>query len=244
MQQVFTVSVNPNKLNIMFTVAKFTSMEAMFGPIAHRLYDKQLAMGHILIYCQTYDDCTKIYSFFKTMLGDRFTLPNDAPNISKYRLVNMFTGCTEAKVKAQIIESFTSPSAPLRIVIATTAFGMGIDCPDNRQTIHLGAPEDIESYVQGVGRAGCDGLSACALLVVKKSGRRQIEKNMLNYCENDTVCRRDFLLRDFDNYVHAVIGTECMCCDVCAKKCTCNECDSKRSDFLFIDILHVRIYCN
>ena len=52
-------------------------------------------------------------------------------------------------------------------MIATVAFGMGIDCKDVRQEIHFGPPVDIESYVQETGQAGHDGFPALALLVVK-----------------------------------------------------------------------------
>ena len=47
----------------------------------------------------------------------------------------------------RIIESFTNPLSPLRIVISTTAFEMGIDCPDVCSIIHCVPPKDIESYV-------------------------------------------------------------------------------------------------
>ena len=45
-------------------------------------------------------------------------------------------------------------STVLRVVIATVAFGMGIDCPDVREVIHWGVPEDAEMYVQENGRGG------------------------------------------------------------------------------------------
>ena len=66
----------------------------------------------------------------------------------------MFSHCT--LVKNTIVPQFTTKSH-LRIVIATIACGMGIDCPDVRQIIHWGVPDDAEMYIQESGRAGCDG---------------------------------------------------------------------------------------
>ena len=57
------------------------------------------------------------------------------------------------------------PSFPLQVVIATIAFGMGINCTNIRQVIHWGAPEDPKTYLQESVRAGRDGAPAQAILV-------------------------------------------------------------------------------
>ena len=92
----------------------------------------------------------------------------------------MFTRITDEEVKEQIIKSFGSNSH-LRTVCATVAFGMGIDCSDVRQVIHLGAPNDIESYIQETGRGGRDDrLSLGTLLVVNRNNQFRT-KGMITY---------------------------------------------------------------
>lgn len=60
------------------------------------------------------------------------------------------------------------PGSPLRIVIATIAFGLGIDTSDIRYVVHWGPPQDIEQYVQATGRAGRDGRTSHAILLYGK----------------------------------------------------------------------------
>ena len=94
-------------------------------------------MPRLIIYCRRYEHCADLYTYFRDGLGKSFTDPIDSPNLSRFRLVDMFTSCTDPEVKSQIIQSFTSKEAPLRIVCATIAFGMGVDCHDVREVIHL-----------------------------------------------------------------------------------------------------------
>ncbi len=165
------------------------------------------------------EDCASAYLFFQNNMRYNFTNPVGAPSISKYRLVELFTSCTDESIKTQIIERFTKLSC-LRLVCATIAFGLGINCPDVRVVIHLNPPDDIESYIQETGRAGRDGKPSTAILMTKKRQPQSIEKDMHDYCYTGTGCRRHFLFSKLEGYVHNPSIKDC--CDICTPGLACS----------------------
>ncbi len=81
-----------------------------------------------------------------------------------------------------------------RVMVATNAFGMGIDKPDVRLVIHIDLPDSLEAYFQEAGRAGRDGQKAYAIILYNKSDKTTLHKRI-----SDTFPEKDYIL---DVYEH------------------------------------------
>ena len=82
----------------------------------------------------------------------------------------------------------------VRVMVATNAFGMGIDKPDVRLVIHIDCPDSIEAYFQEAGRAGRDGKRSYAVLLYNNGDKRKLEKRVA-----DTFPEKDYIRQVYEH---------------------------------------------
>lgn len=228
MKDPLVITENINKPNLIYSVRTFESMESTFSQMINTLKKERTKMPKTIIYCQHQDKCAQLYLQMKMMLREERVEPVGAPDLPEFRLFDYFTSAVHESVKDGVLKMFTTIGSPLRIVIATIAFGLGIDTCDIRYVVHWGPPQDIEQYVQATGRAGRDGSTSHAILLYGKGLKRHVEQTMLDYCENATDCRRKILFRDFDSFKCDTNINGCMCCDICGINCNCGDCEEQK----------------
>ena len=193
--EVFTQSFN--RENLWYDVKPFPS--SIFTEIHKHVTSNGWTHSAGIVYCLSRKDCEKVST--------------------KLNQLGLFTSYYHAGLNADDRIKIQSDwqKGKVKIIVATIAFGMGIDKRDVRFVIHFTIPKSLEGYYQETGRAGRDGQKSICTLYYKYADRAKLEnmifqgdltsiqkerqrallQKVIQYCENKSDCRRKQVLAYF-----------------------------------------------
>ena len=198
---IFTQGFYRNNLNIK-VIERDSKSKNKIVDLIKNLYDNKTG----IIYCLSRKSCEELSDFLNK---------NDI-NSSYYH------ASIEDNKRIKIQNDWSSDK--IKVIVATIAFGMGIDKPDVRYVIHYNLPKSLEGYYQEIGRAGRDGNKSDCYMFYNYQDKiilqRMIEErdlyklfDIINYFENLVDCRHQILCNYFGEKTEFSCGNMCdNCC--------------------------------
>lgn len=221
-----------DRKNLFYGVKHFNRSLPFVDELVQEISKYARKAGSTIIYCTTIKDVEQIHKSLQEA-GIK---------------TGIYHGQMSSKAREESHRSFVRDE--LLVMVATIAFGMGIDKPNIRQVIHYGCPKSIESYYQESGRCGRDGIpSVCWLYYTRadfakadfycgglrtENQRRAVMESLMaaqHYCLL-TTCRRKFLLNYFGEKFSA---EKCGNCDNCMV--SKRERDMSKESFLLMSCI-------
>jgi ATP-dependent DNA helicase RecQ len=203
---------NPDRANISYSAR---------GCILRDLAVRDLLLLHrrpAIVFCSSRPGTEKLAGYLRNEMREQ--------GIAWYKEIRFYHAGLSREEKKEIEGWFLHNGEG--VLLATCAFGLGIDKSDVRTVIHRDCPPSVEAYLQESGRAGRDGLQSKAILLwgpddesSLKRAKSEAERNrllgLLNYARDTSRCRREALLKLLA-YEGSNESPGPPCCDVCEKE--------------------------
>ena len=170
-----------------FNVFKMSFERKNLAYVVRRATDKREELIHIL---NSVKGCTIVYARSRRRTKEVSDMLNEA-GIS----ATFYHAGLDSTVKDERQKDWQSDKT--RVMVATNAFGMGIDKPDVRLVIHIDCPDSLEAYFQEAGRAGRDGRKAYAVLLYNDADHRKLDKRI-----SDTFPEKDYIKKVYEHLAY------------------------------------------
>lgn len=177
----------PNISLTSFNVFKMSFERKNLAYVVRRATDKRQELIHIL---ESVKGCAIVYARSRRRTKEVAELLGEA-GIS----ATFYHAGLDTTVKDQRQRDWQEDKA--RVMVATNAFGMGIDKPDVRVVIHIDCPDSLEAYFQEAGRAGRDGQKAYAVLLYNDADHRKLDKRI-----SDTFPEKDYVRKVYEHLAY------------------------------------------
>ncbi|XP_066928671.1 probable ATP-dependent DNA helicase RecS [Clytia hemisphaerica] len=235
LKYVFSCSDRPN-LRLSFVKMKEKSIKC-FAWVFNWLIEHAINCPKILIYCYSQELTGWLFQQFLAELG--MNAFKDGVDSNQNLLIGMYHADTSDFNKQKAMDCLTKGTGNVRVIIATSALGCGVNCKDLSYVLHFGPAHGLVEYCQQIGRAGRSGEDIShAILYSYPQGSTVIAKQMRDYIRdgNDS-CLRTKLFTPFNENTNTVssISPAHRCCSFCSKSCACGADDCCQL-FLFEDL--------
>jgi len=188
--------------NLFLAVSELAERGKIVQMLLNELMTKGKKAPKTVVFLRDRNAVADLWSFFYRHLDDT-------------SLVDMYMSSTPDRVKGLAATDFKVARSTRRLLVATSAFGLGVDCRNVSRVVHLDPPHSFDDYVQQIGRAGRDGQLAAAILVTDPKAK--CDDAMKKFMSlSPATCRRHYIAS-----YYMMDSARCpadTCCDLCKRR--------------------------